>query len=767
MANDKSLKIGSTFDSSGIAKVETALKRLRKEGVEVAKAFKSINLGTSHGTGMFAKGIAQASESTRKFKGISEDTSRSLKNIWGKQVDEEQKKLAHYTTRVETLSRAYQKQQKILQQFREQGGSPEAIRMAEARSARFGGALIGAQTNKESYGDSVKELLKDPSVMGPMMKAMGIAGTVFGAVAGVAGIYQQSKNWGVNNVAAVGGGVGNVLSGLMGNPAAMGGALTGTYKLPNGDVVSAGDIIKKSQGVGGIYTRDIATMLGGAGAGAAAAFAGSSPLLALPGLGWLGAGGLTALGGIAGGAAGAGMLAKDFFSGGARAQESAKISEAMSSLQGMNPLENLISGNLQATAGMRLSSARRLGGQHMAIAGIGATVGSDLGESLGLGVGLADRFGARNVIGAQGYAAQALRGQQQGLGSEFTGNFLGSLGSAGSNGTEVLAKILSQAVRQGMGSLDVQFFEKLGSSVARASITAGGAVGAAGSQSLAATLMGGITNGGTAAGMHALDIRESGLQGLDKLSRIPAVHFTKMAIAKRLLGDDASGAQILALANASPQELIQGGRRMDALGITESQRLDVLQGGLETATMGLTGNGKSKEALKLQAIIKSSGGFRNALKNPEFRELAGTLVSVATGVSEEEGLGAFEDIAHSRDKLKGGKSLGRISGGLAESQKITTAVQSLQLIGQESEKTARGLDLARDAFSEFVKMFHDVDIQSMTETADKLRELIGIMERKHPGKKPIESQSKAGSTTHSGVPSTTETFSNVLGKLPF
>lgn len=755
MANDKKLTIGSTFDSSGVDKVTKSLQKLKREGIEVAKAFKNISLGTSHGQGQFAKTVVDGGEKLRKFRGISEDVSKSLKTVLGKTIDDERAKLTHYTSRVETLSKAYQKQQKILQQFKEQGGSPYAIKAAEARSQRFGQGLIGAQASKESYADSVKELTKDPQILGSIMKAMGIVGTVGGAVAAGLALYQQNKTVSAGNVAAVGGGVGGVLGSLMSNPAAMGAALMGSYKLPDGRTVSAAGLLNDAQGTGAIYGRDMFAQ------GSAGAAAGAGVGLAFAGLGAI-------PGALIGGTIGIGRsLYQNYSQGGAKAEEAAKIQDQLNNIQGMNPLENLVSSNLAATAGVRLAAARRLGGQGMGIAGIGAGVGSDLGESLSLGMGLAEHFGARDTVGAQGYAAQALRSQKQGFGSEFTGNFLGSMGSAGANGTEVLAKILSQAVRQGMGSLDIQFFEKIGNSVARAAVTTGGAVMGNGSQNLAATLMGGITNGGSAAGMHAVDIRQSGLEGLDKLSRIPAVHFTKMALAKKMLGDNASGAEILALANASPQELIQGSRRLAVLGLNKRDlRMNVLEGGLEAAMEGVTGSGHSKEALQLQALIKKDGGFQKALKDPKFTTLAGTVLSIATGMTQEEGEGMFQDAGHGRDRLKGGRKLNDIHGGLSESQKITTAVQALQLIGAESMKTsdglnkmAKGLELSRDAFSEFVKMFENVDINSVSELTDKLKELVGIVARKHPGKHPTENKTTTKSPTV--VPTVKDTYDSV------
>ncbi len=752
--SDKFLKIGTSFDGAGIAKVEAALKRLKKEGVEVSKAFKGINIGSGHGNALFAKSIVDSSDKMKKFRGVSEDTSRSLKTILGKTLTEEQEKLKHYTSRVEVLSRAYQKQQKILQQFKEQGGSPYAMKAAEMRSQRFGGALIAAQTSKESYQDSVKELIKDPSVLGPIMKAMGIVGTVAGAIATGAAVYQANKTVQTGNLATVGGGVGGVLGSLMGNPAAMGSALMGNYTMPDGTKVNAADLLRKSQGVGAIYTRDILGQGAAGAAGGAAAGAGIGAFFggvgALPG---------SAIGGALGGLGGMGRaLYQNYFQGGARAEEAQKVQEQLGNLQGMNPLENLVSSNLQATAGVRLAAARRLGGQGMGIAGVGAGVGSDLNESLSLGMGLSERFGARNTVGSNGYAAQALRGQQQGLSSEFTGNFLGSLGSASANGSEVLKKILSEAVKQGMGSLDVQFFEKIGGAVAKSAITAGGAIGTQGASNLSAAFMGGITGGGTAAGMHAADIRQSGIAGLDKLSAIPAVHFAKMAMAKRLLGADASGAQILALANASPQELIAGdSTRLKELGLGgsehEAARMGVLRGGLESGLMGLTGNGGSKEALRLKAMMSGPGGMKAAFANPEFAQLAGAILSTATGMTQEEAQGAFGLVAHSGDKLTGAnRALPKIHGGLAETQRVTSAVQSLELIGQESKKTAEGLSLAATAFKQFATIFHDVDIESGKQLADLLAKFIDTMTQKRPGSKPTEHKTKGVSPTTPGVP---------------
>ncbi len=748
MANDKTLKIGTSFDSAGLNKIEIALKKLRKEGVEVAKAFKGINLGTSHGAGMFAKQFVDGGEKMRKFKNISEDTSRSLKTILGKTITDEQEKLRHYTSRVETLSRAYSKQQKILQQFKEQGGTPYALQEAKARSKRFGEALIGAQTSKESYQESIKELTKDPSVVSSILKGMGLIAGVAGVAAGAFALYQQNKTAATGNVATVGGGVGSILSGLMGNPASMGAALGGTYTMPDGSRVSAAELIKKSQGIGSIYGRD---MLGAGAAGAASlgALGAGIGMVATP-LGAMALGGIGAGVGFLGGAGIAGV--KDYFYGGARAEESRKIQEQIGNIQGMNPLENMVGANLQATAGIRLAATRRLGGEHMGIAGAGAGVGSDLGESLSLGMGLAERFGARDVVGAQGFAAQALRGQRQGLGTEFTGGFLGAAGTAGANGSEVLKNILSEGVSKGMSNLDVQFFEKIGSAVARSSITAGGAVSTQGLQNIAGALMGGISGGGTAMGMHEADIRQQGMRGLDTLSQIPAVHFAKMAMAKRMLGPDASGAQILALANAGTEELLAGGegRRFKALGISTDVSRGVLKGGLETALMGLTGNGKSSEAIRLQKMMSGPGGIEAAMRNPEFVKLAGAILSTARPeLTQEQAEGAFGITAHRGDVLTKGKTLGPIKGGLAESQRITSAVQGLELIGQESAKTARGLDLAAVAFKNLVTVFKDVDIQSMDQLADKLRELITMTSRSHyPGghrspAKPHEKQPKA------------------------
>jgi hypothetical protein len=184
----------------------------------------------------------------------------------------------------------------------------------------------------------------------------------------------------------------------------------------------------------------------------------------------------------------------------------------------------------------------------------------DLGEALSISAGARRGYGRGGAAG-QGSIFDARR---RGMSAEAATEIVGTFGQEG-NGGQQLKNLMAAAVKSGMESLDMGFFEKLGTAAAQ---------NAYGSQ--------GLRDPSAAAAMFAglykpnkYDVQEQigGAKGANDLFRNNHYFRSRGLVdASRILGNDATGLKIRTLNNASFEDLLGGSEALNSLNVTAEQR---------------------------------------------------------------------------------------------------------------------------------------------------------------------------------------------------
>jgi hypothetical protein len=221
----------------------------------------------------------------------------------------------------------------------------------------------------------------------------------------------------------------------------------------------------------------------------------------------------------------------------------------------------------------------------------------ELGESSAI-TRAANRGYGRNIGGDRGKGA-IFTAMDKGADMSSAIDIVGGFGSVGQDGGQMLKKLLTEAVKGGMETIDMPFFEKLAVASAKGMYGAGGAR----SGSAAGMMFSGINM----ANPNEYDLRgkQAGL-ALDKrlFQDTPWFSGRNTVMVNKLLGSDFSPERARALTTASIGDLQPGGsEHLQAvfMGVSEKRREEIFSGAIKArqAALGsiIGGNQQAKDTI--------------------------------------------------------------------------------------------------------------------------------------------------------------------------
>jgi hypothetical protein len=477
---DKKLTISSVFNAAGAKEASAAFKGLKKEAEGLGKALEKLTQ-TPRGQAFFAKAIVQNTTGMKKLKGVTEDTAKVMKDLLGRSMEDEKKKLDSVNTALSKYNDLYKKRQQRLASARAMGDT-QGAQGTQSAINRLQGKIAG-KTGEQQDIMNVLDQLQNPAAQAKIAKIAGIVGAVGAAMSAgsaIAGVYQQAKTNDLVNQAAV--------TSL---------ASTNTQQMMAGNfqqmmAMSDPEAMKRvsaAGGTGAIWSRELlglgGKLLGGAAAGAGAGALGGAFF-----------GGIGALpGAIGGGILGAGgalinesSRIWDLTHGGAEKEAAQSQQTAIQSEMDKNAYGNMLLDRIKQDAPGMVSAARRgtgMGFVHRAT-GMGIGLGFGGAESAGLARSLADQMGAQGAdMNLETFfqlqkGAKTTGGNIANIGSEAAGRLLGgvSYGAEGREGAgqasiDFLAKAFSKGLK------DSQMAEALSQSMTESLLGTGSGRGSA------------------------------------------------------------------------------------------------------------------------------------------------------------------------------------------------------------------------------------------------------------------------------------------------
>ncbi len=414
------------------------------------------------------------------------------------------------------------------------------------------------------------------------------------------------------------------------------GADTGSMRSESG--MSIGGTAAKMSGESRVIeaqrTRGIGGMIGGGllAAGGIAAAIGGGIMLA-PALGAIGAAGgigagISAMGGGAalGGMAGAGALAGGVAGiaagfkealGGFFEEKSARKKLQTGELaaqqsEGAVRAEQM-SDEILAIRTSRLQAFQELAPQRVAMgrqtigtfsgAGGGGYSGAEMGAMQG---GLLRGFGSFG----QGLLGGVMGAGNSGMSAGAASSIMGNGAQAGNGGSRSLERVIAAGFAQGWKQLDMTYFEKIGTAIAENMYSGeGGVRGRGGGAAMFSGMGPNPTNFGVGEQLRGTGMNSQVFRGNAYFAS------RSMLDASNILGSSATGLEIGALGKASFQDLLGGNDKLAALGISGSQRKQML--GARTNALGSVLGGDKRIA----GMISDNGG--------DFQQ---TLQSIAKGL---------------------------------------------------------------------------------------------------------------------------------------
>ena len=259
----------------------------------------------------------------------------------------------------------------------------------------------------------------------------------------------------------------------------------------------------------------------------------------------------------------------------------------------------------QGSAGERIG----IGRQSMGTVGITFAGGFSGAERAAVQSGLLRQFGGYGQGGPNGRGGNALStvlgAMNMGFSAGGAAQMVGTGAMVGGGGKDTLQQVIAAGLAQGWKSLDVSFFEKIGTAFASKldSATSGRRLNA---NALGAAMFAGLGPAAT-----ANDIAARGqTAALDKELFRNNSYFSGRSLiaASNILGGNANGVQIGALGRASFDDLLGNTQKLKALGITDAQ---VKQ--MRTTRTNMLGDVLSSD--KVIAGFMGGGTFENLLQN--------------------------------------------------------------------------------------------------------------------------------------------------------
>lgn len=735
-----------------VSEAERMLQRLHREGVRL---------------------LVVANKEMLKLRGTTQDTAKVMEYTYGRQIERQTKNLDLYTRKVERLNKIFKAYQ-YNYDFQSSVGNTAMAERAKAGMDKVSDRIVVAEAARQAYKDALDNLKDIPkTIIADRVNQAALIAQVVGSVMQRAGgMAQTLKTAETGNLASIMGFAGGEIQRFMsGDVASLGMIMNKKTKLKakmnwdniemgkagpqikddvsseellnlvmNGD---ASSMAKTSRAASGLeLLRDDASgvrahllMSGGQAlvetAKAAQGFVtgvnssrGGGGNMSSVGEGYY----AQQLGNASGGALslfGAGM---DIRYGGAQAAEAKSFESSVAHQRAMRPYEMMMLQNLQETAPIRLQASRRLGNQHLRLAGEGAGYGLDIGSSLSLGMGLAEQFGGAGGLAA---ARAGMRAETMGFDRGAAGQLIGQLNAAGGGkgGEEALARIIGKGTKAGLEQVNIQFFEKFAQATAASAFGRGGANGGLGG--FAQSMMFGINKNSTMADIQGNISGANALSGLLS-GGTPRMMAMGLENAKRVLGNDASGFKTQALASSSIADLMaSSNEKLDALGISPEERqrfLSAQMGGLALDVI----NDNSEEGRYLLAGAKSAGGLKDFLRKDKKGQgmFATMLQETFTDKfgNYKDALGAVGQFAAIGEEGVAGGSLKKIADGNALGQLATQASGKMMMISDEQKE-----DLIGDMKRTFEAIKAMKEIQPGVDAAEKavevLNKVFGVLQK--------------------------------------
>jgi hypothetical protein len=370
----------------------------------------------------------------------------------------------------------------------------------------------------------------------------------------------------------------------------------------------------------------------------------------------------------------------------------------------LNLLSNTASGRAlmdsystaHSTAQIRLHGSRSMGGEGNALGmfGTGGNLGFDAAQTTGLVSGLRGQFGGR---AAMGIAPQAMQMANKGFDLHSAGAMLGQMGESGPGGAAMMEKVMAAGIKQGMSSLDVMFFQKIGEAVASNSVGRNGSTG---------SISGALYSAGVGNDEQTMRKIKGNVAGLELGNQIqqgnPFFSSRNLVNASSMLGGNASIRARETFGNASIEDLaaIKGGtagedNALSIRGITPEQATQQLDFMVNNYGSVLTGAGDESDPLVkiIKEGEKKHGSFGGALsaamkgKDSKFMNATKQLGQETLGGAGSEAFGGMTRVfgaavgGNIEEFMSGKGNIGDVS---SKSGKQDVAVETKKMLNEIS-----------------------------------------------------------------------------------
>lgn len=780
----KSLKIGVKYDDKGMKSIQTSLKSVEKSSEDLNKSITKLNTGFTN----LGKGFDNI------FKGLK-DFKKEIGDL-GKDIEKQNVSIKAYTQNITALNRALTRYGKVSgrssatnQAAGNSTGGPPTTPLGTPQlgmSAQMplfvqivgggggggspeggggGGTIVPGPAGTASFAPNNKLTPEEKSAMSAG-KFLNKAGSF---ISSSAALYQQFKTLPMTNLSSVQGFHGDMMR-----------------RLAGGDFYDMA-VLNRSRG-------EAASAIAGTGG------TGALGMMALGNAIQGGGQGLVSGKSAAGGIYGMGSAVTDYFkmkaSGGDKVIEANNFKTALEAGRGMNPFQGMMFSQLAETAGVRLNTSRRTGGRQGTAFGVGGGYGLEMGEAGGFFSNLSNRFGASAIMGSsettrqlkgkdpnisqrdydlmgmmgmearmrqgekfsslddyrkktgeyvtktknfKGIGQAALDLETYGFDRDLMGGALGNISmgvggdraNAGEQANKKLEEILRKAFANGLK--DVALTENIVSAISNSAIGPGGALSNV-------EQLGFAYSGGLNKNSSMLNV-QSGISGLSEIGTMtnanPLLNAVRYERAKRSLGGNQDQILTMALANASPEELIGNSKELDTLfssaGIGKDEASKIRKEGLDSIfepAFSMLTSGNTSLGKKLREGAEKAGGMRNFFKDAKNRDLYAPYLRQSGLVnSQESGAEGLRVYAYADEQAANPNApIGTKTGdGLALAQKRSTANIQNQIMAEQYKP--ENIKAFMDAFKSGIEGFKQLkDIEpgfdAATEAIAALEQLV-------------------------------------------
>jgi hypothetical protein len=690
---DKKLQV--TFDAKmRTTEVERSLKRLEKEGIKISKALQGFSIDTKGGQGGFAKSLLTVTKGMQKFKGVTEDTAKVMRNVYNRELERKTKLHDIATRQLEKLNRLHKEQTALMQKSKAQGQNYWAGVHGQ-NATRIENLIAGKEYERQNRASDLNDFRGGQPPRMTATEKVTIAAVAADVVANMmkqGGVLVQGlKNLELGNVSSImqmgaGSLIQQTLSGdfsrVFAGNRARGGHFGKSHFLqkqnPYATLVGNGQILEDADGLKAPIASGAGTVFSNA-TGVVTSFLGLKGAMQ-------GKIGDVSQGIRQGADVGSGIMntvgaGADLFSGGPQKMQLDSVTSADQARINADPMSRAIAANLSATAQARLMASRRLGGSAMDAMFTGGAYGLSQVESANMGMGIADRFGAGSAMDIMhGSLALERKGVNRDLASQVIGGTMLGGGSAAA-GQEALTRVIAKGVELGWGKSSLQFGEKLAGAISSGLVsTTGGRL--QGSGDFENLLMAGLKNPTS----QDIDQRLGAVGAFDAMKDNPQMMSQRLARARQALGSDASGFLVQALAQQSQQALMADKNELLDPFMSADQRKAFARGNMEDPFRALlAGSGDDPLVQQMKEGV-SKMGMEKYLQSSQGKSVAALLLNSGTNEFSNATLAIGGAGLAGGGKVAGGTSpLNDIGDSHALTQLTVVAKAHLHLLEEENK----------------------------------------------------------------------------------